>query len=127
MMDIEADWQQKKKDKAKEQSNLNNLNQNQHEHKKPIMGGGIMSKISNMISNDMKELDLNIDLNTNNNEDLEKIMQRNKIQSSITQDKNQNIKTNTNHKSDYINNQLIKQSIYDQSIYEGKNMMNKTG
>lgn len=76
MMEIEADWQQKKKSKNQ---NISNVASNNNQVSVSNMGGGIMSKISNMISNDMKGIDLNIDLNTNNNEELEKIMQRNKI------------------------------------------------
>lgn len=62
MEEIEADWQQKKKAKNKvnlaEESNfLNDVNNKLGSS----MPGGIMSKISNMINNDLKGTDINLD------------------------------------------------------------------
>lgn len=110
MLEIEADWQQKKKNKDNVSNNINN---NTNGNPLSMMGGGIMSKISNMISNDMKGMDINIDFNTNNNEELEKIMQRNKI--SINKEEQKD-------KSD-----LSKFIELNQANLAKNNVMNKTG
>jgi len=96
MEEIEADWQQKKKAKNKvnlaEESNfLSDVN-----NKLSLsMPGGIMSKISNMINNDLKGTDINLDYKSTNDE-LNKIIEKNQLKMSID--------TDLKHKSDIINN-----------------------
>lgn len=108
MLEIEADWQQKKKSKNKvnlaDESNfLNDVTSKLSSS----MPGGIMSKISNMINNDLKGTDINLDYNSTNDE-LSKIIQKNQLK-SLTD-------TDSKHKSDMNDN-----------INLYMNSMNKTG
>jgi len=108
MLEIEADWQQKKKSKNKvnlaDESNfLNDVTSKLSSS----MPGGIMSKISNMINNDLKGTDINLDYNSTNDE-LSKIIQKNQLKSLI--------ETDSKHKSDK-----------NDKINLNMNSMNKTG
>lgn len=92
MEEIEADWQQKKKSqngkvKIADQSHfLHNVTSNLTSS----MPGGIMSKISNMINNDLKGTDINLDYKSTSDE-LNKIIQKNQLKSLIDTDSRNNI------------------------------------
>jgi len=110
MLEIEADWQQKKK--SKNTHNLADESNFLHDVTSKLsssMPGGIMSKISNMINNDLKGTDINLDYNSNStNDELSKIIQKNQLKSLI--------ETDSKHKSDK-----------NDKINLNMNSMNKTG
>lgn len=118
MLEIEADWQQKKK--SKNTHNLADESNFLHDVTSKLsssMPGGIMSKISNMINNDLKGTDINLDYNSNStNDELSKIIQKNQLKSLIETDSKFKNKSDKNDKINLNMNSMNKTGQSDFSI-----------